>query len=159
MTQSFSIRRANLGDCEGILDCLQTAFAPYRKDYTAGAYSDTVLTSTTLAARLCKMSVLIAVDQSGNVVGTVAYQLMDKTEGHIRGMAVHPECHGRGVAQRLLEQLQSDLRELGCSVITLDTTRPLQRAICFYEKNGFRATGNIEDFFGMDLLKYRKDFS
>lgn len=159
MTQSFNIRRATLEHSDGILDCLRVAFAPYRTDYTADAFSDTVLTSRTFAERLGNMSVLIAIDQSGQVVGTVAYQMVDTTEGHIRGMAVRPEWHGHGVAQRLLDQLQSDLRELHCSVLTLDTTRPLRRAICFYEKNGFRATGEIEFFFGMDLFKYRKDLS
>ena len=41
--------------------------------------------------------------------------------------------------------------------MTLCTTRPLQRAIRFYEKNGFHATGEVSSFFGMDLLSYRKD--
>jgi ribosomal protein S18 acetylase RimI-like enzyme len=157
MTKPLNIRRATLADADGILNCLQVAFAPYRTDYTAEAFSDTVLTPKTLAERLDKMSVLAALDESRQVVGTVAYSLMDSTEGHIRGMAVRPEWHGCGVAQRLLDRVQSALQELRCFAITLDTTRPLQRAISFYEKNGFRATGEVECFFGMDLLKYRKD--
>jgi ribosomal protein S18 acetylase RimI-like enzyme len=72
-------------------------------------------------------------------------------------MAVRPAWEGFGVAERLLNQVESELRELHCSAITLDTTRPLQRAIRFYEKHGFRPTGEIASFFGMDLFAYRKE--
>jgi len=40
--------------------------------------------------------------------------------------------------------------------ITLDTTEPLNRAIRFYEKNGYRPTGKIGRFYGMPLLEYSK---
>jgi hypothetical protein len=28
--------------------------------------------------------------------------------------------------------------------------------MCFYEKNGFRRTGKVTDFFGMPLIEYTK---
>lgn len=48
-----------------------------------------------------------------------------------------PEHQGSGVAAGLLDQVESDLRDLNCRAMTLDTTKPLQRAIRFYERNGF----------------------
>jgi ribosomal protein S18 acetylase RimI-like enzyme len=90
------------------------------------------------------------------VLGTVAYKA-ENGEGHIRGMAVLPRWHGSGIASRLLDTVERDLRELHCRAITLDTTKPLRRAISFYEKNGFRKTGRRTSFFGMDLIAYRKE--
>jgi hypothetical protein len=43
---------------------------------------------------------------------------------------------------------------IGCHVVT---TEPLRKAIRFYEKNGYRATGQIRDFFGMPLFEYIKN--
>jgi ribosomal protein S18 acetylase RimI-like enzyme len=154
--QRFSVRGATKEDAQQVLQCLQEAFLVYRNDYTAGAYADTVLNPQTFLQRLSEQQILIAVDQSGEAVGTMAYKA-ENGEGHIRGMAVRPLWQGRGVAEKLLEHVESALQELGCKVITLDTTRPLQRAIRFYEKNGFRATGEVASFFGMELLAYRKE--
>jgi ribosomal protein S18 acetylase RimI-like enzyme len=77
-------------------------------------------------------------------------------EGHIRGMAVLPEWQGRSVAEKLLHQAEAELSRENCSRITLDTTEPLERAMKFYERNGFQRSGQIGDFFGMPLIEYVK---
>ena len=51
----------------------------------------------------------------------------------------------------------ADLRERACARVTLDTTAPLDRAIHFYESHGFRATGSVNDFFGMPLYELARD--
>ena len=51
-------------------------------------------------------------------------------------MAVTPARHGQGVAGRLLEAVEDELRARGCAVATLETTEPLRRAIRFYESKG-----------------------
>jgi ribosomal protein S18 acetylase RimI-like enzyme len=149
------IRKATQADAEGILRCLEQAFALYRDSYTPLSFEDTVLTRETLAVRFTEMEILVAAENSGQVIGTIAYKVEGR-EGHVRGMAVLPEHQGSGVAEGLLSQVESELRDLHCSAITLDTTKPLRRAIRFYEKHGFRATGEIAPFFGMELLAYRK---
>ena len=105
---------------------------------------------------MTEMTVLVAVDATGEVAGTIAYRTEPDGEGHIRGMAVRPDRHGSGVAKELLRAAESDLRALRCRRITLDTTAPLRRAVRFYEANGFRATGDAVDFFGMELFAYCK---
>lgn len=157
MTQAVPIRTAIPDDAGEILRCLAEAFAHHRASYTDGAWIDTVLTPASLRQRFDEMTILVALDEAQRVIGTVAYKLEHAGEAHLRGMAVLPTAHGRGVAQALLDRAEADLRRLGCRRITLDTTQPLQRAIHFYEKNGFRATGEISEFFGMDLFAYSKD--
>ena len=139
-----------------MLDCLAAAFEPYRDDYTPDGYRATVLTAQTIGQRLADMSVLVAVDDGGRIVGTVAYHLVDAEEGHLRGMAVLPASRGCGVAQRLLERAEAELRRLGRTRVTLNTTKPLKRAVAFYERNGFQPSGRVRDFFGMPLFEYVK---
>ena len=152
----FSVRRATIADAEGILDCLRSAFQPYRRDYTDAAFADTVLTRDTLPQRLATMAVFVATTGDGAVVGTVACEVLAGGEGHLRGMAVCPGWQGGGIAQRLLEAAESELWERKCSRIRLETTAPLRRAMRFYERNGFRPSGTVTDFFGMPLFEYVK---
>ena len=157
MAGVFRIRKARLEDAGEILACLAGAFAPYRVSYSPAGFADTVLTERALRQRFREMTVLVAVDQSGEVIGTIAYKVAERGHGHVRGMAVGPPWQGSGVAKSLLDRAESDLRKLRCNIMTLGTTKPLERAIRFYEKNGFHATGEMSVFFGMDLVSYRKD--
>jgi len=156
LKQSFTIRNANHEDCAAILGCLRSAFAPYHESYTPEAFLDTVLTPDSFRSRLSEMSVVVATSASGEVVGTIAYKVLEGGEGHLRGMAVHPEWQGTGLSNSLLLTAENEFRKAGCKIITLDTTEPLNRAIRFYEKNGFRPTGKIGCFFGMPLIEYSK---
>ncbi len=110
----------------------------------------------TVQKRLREMAVFVAADERGNIVGTIGCTMIDAAEAHLRGMAVLPNEQGRGVAQRLLEAAEDELRRQGCTRITLDTTEPLTRAMRFYERNGFRRSGVVRDFFGMPLIEYVK---
>jgi ribosomal protein S18 acetylase RimI-like enzyme len=154
--RGVAIRKAAREDAAGILACLHRAFEPFRKQYSPEGFRDTVLTPETIDQRLQQMTLFVAITPSGEIVGTIGCNCLDTNEGHIRGMAVLPEWQGRGVAQRLLDAVDAELRASGCRIVTLDTTEPLHRAVRFYEKNGFQATGTIGDFFGMSLFQYMK---
>ncbi len=150
------LRRANASDAPGILECRAAAFAPHRADYTPEAYFDTVLSPQTIRQRLASMQVFVAVTPGEHVVGTIACAVSNEDEGHLRGMAVLTEWQGRGIAEALLHIAETELEEHGCTHITLDTTGPLRRAIRFYEKNGYRRSGKVTDFFGMPLYEFVK---
>lgn len=152
----ITIRQATAADARGILECLATAFEPYRARYTLEGYLDTVLTDETVQARLASTRVFVAVAGHDQVIGTIACAATSSDEGHLRGMAVLPEFLGRGVAEKLLSRAEAELAQQGCSRVTLDTTEPLQRAIRFYEKHGYRRSGRVADFFGMPLHEYVK---
>jgi GNAT superfamily N-acetyltransferase len=100
------------------------------------------------------MHVLVA-EAHGRLVGTIG-SVCHGREGHLRGMAVLAEWQGTGVATALLQAAENDLRGAGCRIVTLDTTEPLQRAVRFYQKHGFVASGRVSDFFGMPLYEYVK---
>jgi ribosomal protein S18 acetylase RimI-like enzyme len=152
----IAIREATAADAPGVAACLLAAFEPVRGRYTGSAFADTVPDAAAVRERLARMRVLVAVGEAGEIVGTIGYAMSGPGEGHVRGMAVRPEQQGSGVAQRLLEAVEAELRARGAARITLDTTPPLARAISFYERNGFRASGRVSDFFGMPLFEYVK---
>lgn len=152
----IEIRPARAADIDEILECLRQAFEPYRAQYSVAGFTDTTLTRELLLQRLNEMVVLAACDDPGRVIGTVAFSVAHPGEGHLRGMAVRPQAQRSGVAQQLLARAERELRKLGCSRVTLDTTAPLQRAMRFYERNGYRPSGKVADFFGMRLYEYVK---
>ena len=140
----------------GILACLRAAFLEYRREYAADAFIDTVLTPELLETRLSKSTAFVAIEATQLVVGTVSCSQVNEQEGHIRGMAVRPEWQGAGVAPQLLQRVESELRDRKCLRVSLDTTEPLQRAMRFYERNGYQRSGKVTDFFGMTLIEYTK---
>ena len=157
MVSEFTIRPALISDAEEIQACLRTAFAHFLDSYTREAFLDTVPTVENVRGRFHSMSLFVAEDGERKVIGTVAWYLKSAEEGYLRGMAVLPAWQGKGVAQQLLQAAEAHIRSHGCSRVGLDTTDPLERAIHFYEKQGYRRTGNIEDFFGMPLHEFVKD--
>jgi len=155
---TWEIRRAQEADAGAILQCLAVAFAPYRQRYTPAAFADTVLDLSTLRARMQKMHVLVAVSD-GQIVGTVAGSTGEGGEGHLRGMAVLPKFHGTGIASQLLRAIEQWLQSQGCTKVSLDTTLPLDKAMRFYDKHGYKRSGKEIDFFGMPLIEYIKSLS
>jgi GNAT superfamily N-acetyltransferase len=154
--RQFSIRDATLEDEQAILACLLAAFEPYRAAYTVDAFADTVLTPEALERRFDAMKILVATTPAGEVVGTLACGVLGGDEGHLRGMAVRPDWQGSGVASALLAAGETHLKRRGCSRISLDTTKPLQRAARFYTARGYVPSGKVSDFFGMPLTEYVK---
>jgi ribosomal protein S18 acetylase RimI-like enzyme len=151
----ITTRRAQVEEVESIVECLESAFEPFRSQYTRDAFRDTVLSSEAIRERMVHMTVYVAIATEREVVGTVASAL-EGEDGHLRGMAVRPAWQGRRIADQLLLVAENDLSTAGCVRITLDTTVPLQRAIRFYQRNGFVPSGRITDFFGMPLYEYVK---
>jgi ribosomal protein S18 acetylase RimI-like enzyme len=153
---TVTIRRATSADIPGILECLREAFEPYRLAYTPAGFLDTVLTPETLLTRLADMSVFAAITSAGHILGTIACCAATQEEGHLRGMAVSPNQRGTALAALLLDRAEAELHARHCTRITLDTTAPLERAIAFYEKHGYRRSGKVSDFFGMPLYEFQK---
>jgi len=152
----FEIRVATEQDTSAILHCLHEAFEPFRRFYPREGYADSTLTSETIGPRMREMRVFVAETAERDVIGTVACQVLSKQEGHLRGMAVLSHLQGSGVATALLRAAEAFLAAQCCEFISLDTTAPLKRAIAFYVRNGYSASGKVGDFYGMPLYQYVK---
>jgi ribosomal protein S18 acetylase RimI-like enzyme len=151
------IRRACEADAPSLVECLHAAFEIYRRQYSEAAYLDTTLDLRSASVRIGSMCVWLATGDTGIVRGTVGWARDSPTTGHLRGMAVRPGYQGSGVAQALLDRVLGEMRTQGLRRATLDTTPPLHRAVRFYERNGFRRTGRVSDYFGMPLIEFSKE--
>lgn len=147
---------ASLRDREAVMRCLHQAFEPFRHHYPPAGYEDTTLSERNIEQRFATMTVLVAEDIHGDIVGTIAWCKEPNGDGHIRGMAVLPEAQGSNAATALLKAAEDAMRRAGCKVATLDTTEPLTRARRFYEKHGFCEHPERGDFYGMSMIHYSK---
>ena len=156
---AFELRAATEKDLPGVLTCLAGAFEPFRDRYTPEAFVHTVLNARLGRERLAAMRVWVALESRGKVVGTLAWVRTSTESGHLRGMAVLPEFQGSGVAQLLLDRVLFEMAGMGCHYATLRTTEPLDRAVRFYERNGFQPNGVTADFHGMAVTERRRTIS
>jgi len=88
---TFHIRPATETDLPGVLGCLRESFEPYRADYTPAAFADTVPSEGDVRERFRGMTILVAEDPAGAIVGTIACAAASAAEGHLRGLAVRPD--------------------------------------------------------------------
>lgn len=65
----------------------------------------------------------------------VAWFVFD--EVHLANVAVAPPWRGRGIAQRLLDELEEEGRRRGARLVTLEVRRSNDAARRLYRKNGF----------------------
>ena len=152
----YTIHRAGPEHLPGVVACLAAAFERHRPDYTPDAFNDTVPDLEVMAGRLQHMTIFFTTGQGKAAIGTIACAVTSPGEGHLRRMAVLPEFQGLGIADGLLNAAEKELRAQGCSRVTLDTTRPLLRAMRFYTRHGYTRTDRLQSFFGMPLFEYEK---
>jgi len=160
MKLKYLIQKAKPKDAQGIHEVILTAFEEFRYFYSPEGFTDTVMSEKAVEKRIENMTIYIAVDQNGGIIGTIGWKKLSEKEGHIRGMAVHPKMQGKeSPAPDLLRKVEEDARSQGCSFLTLDTTEVLLRAQNFYRKNGFRKTSKTSDFFGATVYEFAKKIS
>ncbi|MFX1324793.1 MAG: GNAT family N-acetyltransferase [Promethearchaeota archaeon] len=154
----YIIRKAEQEDAKGIHEVILVSFEEFREHYSPEGFTDTVMSENIALQRINEMTLFVAVDQKGIIIGTIGWRVVSDKEGHIRGMAVHPENQGKdSPAAELLQKVEEDARSQGISLLTLDTTAPLQRAQSFYKKHGFKETGKTGDFFGTRIYEFAKE--
>lgn len=76
-------------------------------------------------------------DRDDRVVASAALTDLDEQRLEVRGVAVHPDARGRGLATRLLRHLLSDPEAAGREVVCI-TRRP-----GFFARFGFRETAPV----------------
>ena len=89
----------------------------------------------------------IVCESDGEVIGYVmtAYVL---DEADVLTIAVHPNYRRKGVADGLLTQIFTILKEKGVSKIFLEVRRGNQSAIKLYQKNGFEIISQRKNYYG-----------
>ncbi|WP_378222225.1 bifunctional helix-turn-helix transcriptional regulator/GNAT family N-acetyltransferase [Aquamicrobium soli] len=81
----------------------------------------------------------------GAPVGCAALVRLSAETMEIKRMWTAPLARGRGVARRMLGELERLAREAGCRKILLDTNRSLTEAQTLYRRQGFVETARYND--------------
>src|SRR5438105_10124119 len=154
------VRRAELVDADVIAALLRRAFAEFEGCYTPAAFEATIPGREEIARRLDEGPIWVALKR-GAIVGT-ASAVPREGALYLRSMAVLPEARRCGAGRGLLGQAEAYAR---CATrrharIELRTTPILTRAICLYQKAGFRFSDvPLEDLWGTPLLAMTKVLS
>ncbi len=61
--------------------------------------------------------------------------------GEIQRLYVASACHGKGLAQQLMQACLDEMAKRGCDLVWLGVWEKNPRAIAFYQKFGFREVG------------------
>jgi GNAT superfamily N-acetyltransferase len=69
--------------------------------------------------------------------GCVGLKRLDESTGELKRMWTAPAARGRGIARRLLREVEARARQAGFERVRLDTNRVLAEAHAFYRSEGF----------------------
>lgn len=81
----------------------------------------------------------------GRAVGCGALKVRERGVGEIKRMWVDPATRGLGIAQRLLDALETHAAQMGLDTLQLDTNRALKEAHAMYTRNGYREIPRYND--------------
>ncbi|MFW5956275.1 MAG: ribosomal protein S18-alanine N-acetyltransferase [Halorhabdus sp.] len=105
---------------------------------------------------------LVAIDRyeglsGGTVVGYVvgdAIPSHGQPLGHVKDLAVHPECRGRGIGRQLLGRAVATMRSTGIGSVKLEVRESNAAARHLYESAGFVHRRTIPQYYddGEDAL-------
>ena len=82
----------------------------------------------------------------GNPVGCGAFKPFDEETVEIKRMFVQPEYRGKGLAGRMLRELEAWAKKIGFSRSVLETGKKQVEAIGLYEKHGYRRIPNYGQY-------------
>ena len=74
------------------------------------------------------------------VLGCVSLKSIDATLGEVKRLWVAPAARGRGIARRLMEEVETFARSAGMTELRLDTNSALTEALALYRSSGWEPT-------------------
>ncbi|MDD4244619.1 MAG: N-acetyltransferase [Candidatus Methanomethylophilaceae archaeon] len=90
---------------------------------------------------------LVAVDIFDRPIGYISSVRLRDGWARIMMLAVDEENRGKGVGSELLLRFRAESARSGISAMTLEVKKDNEKAIRFYEKNGFRRTRVLSRFY------------
>ena len=83
-------------------------------------------------------------------VGCGAFKKSDTRVAEIKRMFVPVEHRGKGIALKILSELEIWARELNHTSCILETSFKLENAIALYKKSGYEITENFGQYIGVE---------
>ena len=95
-----------------------------------------------------KNVVVVFVDEIA--VGCGAIKKFDNNSVEVKRMFVSKDFRGRGIAQKILIELETWAKELNYKSCVLETGKRQVEAVSFYQKCGYKITPNYGQYIEMD---------
>jgi len=151
------LRRAKINEEYDIYDILIEAFEPYKKDFTLKGYKAAILNPDEFKKRIIEnIFMVFVITLNKRIIGTVS--ILHKTDSfYIRSMAVHPDYQNKGIGFFILENISNFAKKEKIKKLSLESFKPLFKAVRFYEKYGFKKTGIIKDLCGNEIFEMIKE--
>ena len=99
---------------------------------------------------LIKLNTWLLLMRNNQPVGCGAIKEYDANTMEVKRMFTLPECRGKGVATKVLNELEKWTTELGYEKCILETGKKQPEAIALYKKSGYKSIPNYGQYSGMD---------
>jgi ribosomal protein S18 acetylase RimI-like enzyme len=150
MSNTGTIAAATTNDVKALVKLVNSAYRGEgsKKGWTTEAdLLDGVRTDEISLTRMMETqgNVILKYNDDGNLLGCV--YLSKKLDKLYLGMlTVGPELQGRGIGKQLLSAAETHARQTGCNAVTMTVISVRSELIAWYERHGYRATGETEPF-------------
>ncbi len=96
---------------------------------------------------------VVVVYDNNKALGCGAIKQFDKSTVEIKRMYTSPESRGKGIASKILQELEKWATELSYEKCILETGIKQPEAIGLYTKNGYRLMSNYGQYTGVKTSK------
>lgn len=100
--------------------------------------------------KIDKIREVVLAYQNEQAVGCGAFKEYEPNVAEIKRMFVLPEKRGRGIAGKILSELEAWAKELNFSKCVLETGLKQPEAIGLYRKSGYETIPNYGQYAGVD---------
>ena len=88
--------------------------------------------------------------ENGKPIGCGAIKEIKPSVMEVKRMYTLPECRGKGIASKILGELEAWAFELSYQKCVLETGKKQPEAIHLYEKNGYNLISNYGQYVGVE---------
>lgn len=97
-----------------------------------------------------KLKYVVVAYENDKPVGCGAIREFSPGVMEMKRMYTTPECRGKGIATKVLMELEKWATELSCFICKLETGKRQPEAISLYKKNGYRIIPNYGQYAAME---------
>ena len=97
-----------------------------------------------------KIKYVVVAYENGKPVSSGAIKEFSRDTMEVKRMYTLPEFRGKGLASKVLSELEKWAKELGCEKCTLETGKKQPEAIALYKKKGYKIIPNYGQYAGVE---------